>query len=107
MPAVDKPEIGMEEGCREDQSRVHLSIEGRVQGIFFHYSTVEEAIRLRLRGWVQNCPEGFVEAVAEDPRQKIEELIRWCHHGHPEAYVHNVRIQWEDYKGEFKTFRIK
>jgi len=96
----------MKEEDREDQSRVRLRIEGRVQGIFFRYSAVEEAVRLRLRGWVRNCPDGSVEVVAEGQKKKIEDLIRWCRHGPPGAHVHNVRIQWEDYRGEFKTFRI-
>ncbi len=96
----------MKEKEREDQARVHLTIEGQVQGVFFRYSTVEEAVRLRLRGWVRNCPDGSVEVVAEGQRKKIEYLISWCHHGPPGARVHNVRIQWEDYRGEFENFRI-
>ncbi len=96
----------MKEKEREDQARVHLTIEGRVQGVFFRYSTVEEAVGLRLKGKVRNCPDGSVEVVAEGPRQNIEDLIRWCRHGPLGAHVHNVRIQWEDYKGEFETFRI-
>jgi len=96
----------MKEKEREDQARVHLTIEGRVQGVFFRYSAVEEAVGLRLKGKVRNCPDGSVEVVAEGPRQNIEDLIRWCHHGPPGAHVLNVRIQWEDYKGEFENFRI-
>ncbi len=97
----------MKEEDRKDQSRVHLRIEGRVQGVFFRYSAVEEAVRLRLRGWVRNCPDDSVEVVAEGPRQNIEDLIRWCQHVPPGAHVLNVRIQWEYYKGEFPTFRIR
>ena len=96
----------MKEEEREDQARVHLTIEGQVQGVFFRYSAVEEAVRLRLRGWVRNCPDASVEVVAEGQRKKIEYLIRWCHHGPPGAHVHNVRIQWEDYRGEFEIFRV-
>ena len=97
----------MKEEEHEDQSRVCLRIEGRVQGVFFRYSTVEEAVRLGLRGLVRNCPDGSVEVVAEGLKQNIEDLIRWCHHGPPGAHVHNVRIQWEDYKEEFENFRIR
>ncbi len=96
----------MKEEGREIQSRVRLRIEGRVQGVFFRYSAVEEAVRLRLRGWVRNCPDGSVEVVAEGSRQNIEDLISWCRHGPPGAHVLNVRIQREDYKGEFDTFRV-
>ncbi|MEE9549432.1 MAG: acylphosphatase [Candidatus Binatia bacterium] len=97
----------MKEEDREDQSRVRLCIEGRVQGVFFRYSTVEEAGRLGLRGWVRNCPDGSVEVMAEGPRENIENLISWCRHGPPGAHVHNVRIQWENYKGEFANFHIR
>ncbi len=97
----------MKEKKREDQARVHLTIEGQVQGVFFRYSTVEEAVRLRLRGWVRNCPDGSVEVVAEGSKQNIEDFIRWCHHGPPGAHVLNVRIQWEDDKGEFENFHIR
>ena len=96
----------MKEKEREDQSRVRLRIDGRVQGVFFRYCTVEEAGRLGLRGWVRNCPDGSVEVVAEGPRQTIEDLIRWCHHGPPGAHVLNVQIQREEYKGEFENFHI-
>jgi len=97
----------MKEKEREDQARVHLTIEGQVQGVFFRYSAVEEAVRLRLRGWVRNCPDASVEVVAEGQRKKIEHLISWCHHGPPGAHVHNVRIQWENYNGEFENFHIR
>ncbi len=96
----------MKEEDRKDKSRVHLRIEGMVQGVFFRCSAVEEAVRLRLSGWVRNCPDGSVEVVAEGPRQTIEDLIRWCHHGPPGAHVLNVQIQREDYKGEFENFHI-
>ncbi len=90
----------------EDMVRVRLKIEGRVQGVFFRASTMEEAIRLDLKGWVRNCPDGSVEAVAEGARKEIDALVDWCNQGPPGARVHNVLLQWEDYKGEFQDFRI-
>lgn len=91
----------------DDKVRVHLRIEGRVQGVFFRACTQQEAIRLGLRGWVRNCPDGSVEVMAEGTSKKIEDLIGWCHQGPPGAHVHNVRLQWEDHKIEFPDFRIK
>lgn len=90
----------------EDKVRVHLRIDGRVQGVFFRASTVEQAGRLGLKGWVRNCPDGSVEVVAEGMRKKIETFVSWCHHGPPGAHVHDVRLQWEDFKDDFKDFRI-
>ena len=41
--------------------RVHVSIEGRVQGVFFRAGCVELASELGLTGWVRNALKGRVE----------------------------------------------
>ncbi|MDP2800146.1 MAG: acylphosphatase, partial [Deltaproteobacteria bacterium] len=38
--------------------RAHVIIDGRVQGVFFRYSTQEEATRVGLKGWVKNRRDG-------------------------------------------------
>ena len=91
----------------EDSVRVHLIIEGQVQGVFFRASTREQASRLGLKGWVRNCPDGSVEVVAEGRRKAVDDLVRWCRRGPPGAQVHNVQLQWEDLKDEFQGFRIR
>ena len=90
-----------------DMVRAHLWIEGRVQGVFFRTSTLDQAIRLGLKGWVRNCPDGSVEIVAEGERKKIDNLVDWCHHGPPGAHVHHVGLQWEEPQDEFHDFRIR
>jgi acylphosphatase len=90
----------------ENQFRVRLRVEGRVQGVFFRASTREQAIRLGLTGWVRNCPDGSVEVLAEGARSQIDELIAWCRQGPRGAQVSDVKIQWEEFKGEFADFRI-
>jgi acylphosphatase len=89
-----------------DTIRAHLIIEGRVQGVFFRDSTRREAIELGLCGWVKNRFDGSVEVVAEGPREKVETLIAWCHHGPPIARVTRVHEIEEDYTGEFDSFRV-
>ncbi len=84
-----------------------MIIEGSVQGVFFRASTVEQASRLGLAGWVRNCLDGSVEIIAEGERAAVEKLVRWCRQGPPGAYVHNVRLEWEDHRDEFHEFRIK
>jgi len=91
----------------ESKVRVHLTIEGRVQGVFFRTSTLDQAARLGLKGWVRNCPDGSVEVVAEGERKKIDSLVDWCRHGPPGAHVRNVRLQWENFQNEFSDFRIR
>jgi acylphosphatase len=88
-------------------ARVHLKINGRVQGVYFRASTVEQARRLGVTGWVMNCRDSSVEVIAEGDREQLEELIRWCHDGPPGAQVREVRSEWESPKEEFQSFFIK
>jgi acylphosphatase len=88
-------------------ARVHLRIEGRVQGVFFRASTVQQAQRLGLTGWVRNSPDGSVEVLAEGPYATVESLVAWCRQGPPGAKVTNVDLRWEQPRQEFSTFSIK
>ena len=87
--------------------RVHAIVEGRVQMVFFRYSTCQEAQKLGLTGWVMNRPEGSVELVAEGPKEAVEALIKWCHTGPPNASVTNVTATEEPYTGEYGMFDVK
>ena len=91
----------------KEAARVHLKVNGRVQGVYFRASTVEEARRLRLTGWVMNCPDSSVEVVAEGEREQLEKLVSWCRSGPPGAQVREVRAEWEAPKEEFQGFYIK
>jgi len=86
--------------------RVHLIIEGRVQGVWFRESTRREAVSLRLSGWVKNLPDGAVEALIEGPGNQVKELISWCHRGPASANVIRVHQNQEDWQGEFNSFDI-
>jgi len=96
----------MNEDQEREKVRARVIVAGRVQGVFFRYSTREEAKRLHLCGWVKNRWDGRVEAVFEGDRGKVEEMIVWCHKGPPGAHVRTVDTQWEEYLGEFGQFSI-
>jgi len=87
--------------------RAHLRIYGLVQGVFFRSSMKYVANKLGVTGWVRNLPDGSVEAVVEGPEEKVNELIRWAHKGPPLARVEKVEVTWEEYRGEFKDFKIR
>lgn len=89
-----------------DNVRIHLIIEGRVQGVWFRDSTRLKAIKLGLSGWVKNRFDGSVEIVAEGPEENIKELKKWCHHGPPAARVTGVREINEEFTGKFDSFNI-
>ncbi len=90
----------------ENNIRVRLIIEGRVQGVWFRESTRREASRLGVVGWVKNRPDGKVEVLAEGPEEAVRNLVTWCHHGPSTARVNRVRETEEAWRGEFASFDI-
>ncbi len=89
-----------------ERARVYLRIYGRVQGVFFRSSMREVARENGVTGWVRNVRDGSVEAVMEGERQALEKVIEWAHRGPPLARVDEVKIKWDEYKGEFEDFSI-
>ena len=90
-----------------DHLRAQVIVHGLVQGVWFRQSTKDEALRLALRGWVRNLPNGDVQAVFEGEKKKVEEIVGWCHRGPSGAQVASVDIVWEPYRGEFHHFDIR
>ena len=88
-------------------ARVHLTVKGRVQGVYFRASTVQQALHLGLTGWVMNRRDGSVEVVAEGPSEMLQELVDWCHQGPPGARVERVELQRQEFRGEFSQFQIR
>lgn len=88
-------------------SRAHLIISGRVQGVFYRAFTEDTALSLRLTGWVRNLRNGNVEAVFEGEKDKIEKAISICYKGPPGSKVTNIDVKWEDFQGEFSSFSIR
>jgi len=87
--------------------RIHLRISGRVQGVGYRWSALEEARRLRLTGWVRNTFEGNVEVTAEGERDAIDRFLDWCRRGPSLARVSAVRDTESPATGEFSSFEIR
>lgn len=90
-----------------EKLRARVVVHGLVQGVYFRASTRDEALRLNVRGWVRNLPDGSVEAVFEGGKKAVEEIVGWCHRGPSGAVVKNVDVAWEPYLGEFGGFDIR
>ncbi len=86
--------------------RARIRVTGMVQGVAFRASTVDEARRLGLRGFVRNLPDGSVEAEAEGERSAVEALVRWCRRGPRMARVDDVEVEWLPGRGEAGPFRV-
>jgi acylphosphatase len=66
-----------------------------------------EARSIGVHGWVRNCADGSVEAVAEGTRTAVERLITWAHQGPPGALVTDVEVEWEAERGGFVDFATR
>jgi acylphosphatase len=91
----------------QTESRAHVRLAGRVQGVGFRYATADEARRRRLSGWVRNLDSGGVEAVFEGPRANVESMVHWCEDGPPGAYVRDVRVSWDEPPEHLNGFQIR
>ena len=87
--------------------RVHVFLSGKVQGVGFRAFTRQEAIALKLNGWVKNLPDGRVEAIVEGPAEKVGKLMDKIMRGPPRARVDKIDTKDESHKGEFKGFEVR
>jgi acylphosphatase len=72
--------------------RITAIVTGRVQGVSYRASTIDEAERLGLSGWVRNRGDGSVELEAQGTPEQIESLLAWCRVGPPAARVTGVQV---------------
>ena len=87
--------------------RLHLIVEGFVQGVFYRMHTQQTANAMGLVGWVRNTADGAVEVVAEGEPAALQKLLAWCRRGPPSASVTAVHDEWEPASGEFTDFSIR
>ena len=72
--------------------RRRVVVHGRVQGVFFRASCVQEARRVGADGWVANREDGTVEAVFEGDPSVVEHMLAWCGDGPYRARVDRVDV---------------
>ena len=57
-----------------DIVRKHVRFTGKVQGVNFRYTSMTQATKLGLTGWVRNDDDGSVEMEVQGPEELIDEL---------------------------------
>jgi len=87
--------------------RVHLIVQGHVQGVGFRYHTQVQANQFGLTGYVKNLPDGTVEIVAEGETPNVNQFLDWVKHGPPAAQVKQVDIHYGEANGSFSQFTIE
>lgn len=78
-----------------------ITVNGKVQGVFYRVTTKAVADQLGVKGYVKNEANGnvFIEAEADD--STLEMFLEWCHEGPEHARVEAV----ETSNGELKNYR--
>ncbi len=88
-------------------SRVHIWVEGRVQGVGFRACVVSSARETGVRGWVRNVGWNTVETVAEGTREQLDQFIRAVKTGPRASRVETSRVDEETPTGEFTSFEMR
>jgi acylphosphatase len=86
--------------------RIRAIVRGVVQGVSYRASTAAEGRRLGLTGWVKNRADGSVMLEAQGPRDRVDALVAWCHHGPPMADVDDVAVEDVPELANEKSFAI-
>lgn len=77
-----------------------ITVQGKVQGVFYRASTKAVADQLGVRGCVKNMPDGNVFIEAEAEATLLDMFLEWCHEGPERARVTAVESQ----EGEMKNY---
>ncbi|HIA37776.1 MAG TPA: acylphosphatase [Flavobacteriales bacterium] len=83
-----------------------ISIEGKVQGVYFRTSARDKAEELGVFGFIENKPDSVVYIEAEGIESKLLAFMEWCHIGPDDAEVDKIQVEEDSVKG-FKEFVIR
>ncbi|MCJ7519139.1 MAG: acylphosphatase [Anaerolineaceae bacterium] len=89
-----------------ENQRMHVIVNGIVQGVGFRFFVFQHGNLLKLRGWVRNCINGNVEVLAEGPRKELEYLLEKLKVGPEMAQVVEANVDWQPYKGNLPVFTV-
>ena len=91
----------------EQWAALHVMVYGMVQAVNFRTFVLHNAKALGLTGYVRNISrEHAVEVVAEGDREKLEQLLGQVEVGPRFASVKRVEVDWSEYSGIYRNFRI-
>jgi len=87
--------------------RAEITAHGDVQAVGYRYAVRRAATKLKIRGYVQNMPDGTVRIVAEAPKNTIAEFIKTIQIKEPPINVERIETRYSKPTGKFKFFTMK
>jgi acylphosphatase len=85
----------------------HYRVRGRVQGVGYRYFTQRIALRLGVRGWVRNLPNGDVEVHAEADGAVLSSFRRELERGPVASEVDEVIEEAAERTDRYQSFEIR
>ncbi|MCX8082526.1 MAG: acylphosphatase [bacterium] len=86
--------------------RLHIIIDGKVQGVGFRFYTKDIATKTGVTGWVKNLSNGKVEIVAEGSKEEIQTFLKKLKEGYLGRNITNIEEIEKAYTGTFSSFEI-
>ena len=84
---------------------LQIIVHGKVHGVWFRKSTMDQALKHNIKGIVLNQADGTVYIEAEGSADDLESFVQWCQSGPELAKVINLTITEDELKG-FQDFKI-
>lgn len=72
---------------------VKALVTGKVQGVWYRRSTLEQALQHGLTGHAINLPDGRVEVLLCGRREAVSAVSEWLWKGPPDARVTHVELE--------------
>lgn len=86
--------------------RLHLLVEGRVQGVGYRFFTKETAEKYNCTGWVKNLPNGHVEAEIQGEENNVQLAISSMRKGPRMGFVNDFTSYAIPVEITDKSFKI-
>ncbi len=88
------------------KKQLHLYYSGKVQGIGFRYTVLDNALTLKVCGWVKNLSDGRVEVLAESEEATLKVFLEQINQ-HFSRYIADTTVDWLPASGEFCDFQVQ
>lgn len=76
----------------QDITSLRIRVEGYVQAVGYRHFAINEALRLKLDGWIRNRSDGTVEILISGPTKTVEAFVAASMKGPPGSRVNNVEL---------------
>jgi acylphosphatase len=84
----------------------NITVNGKVQGVYFRASAKQMADLLGINGFVRNEENEDVYIEGEGDEEMLVKFVQWCHHGPDRAEVKHVSVR-EGVFLNYKDFEVR